>query len=194
VRRDGSVLGAVALGTAMPVDPGPHEISADAPGYRTWTTSVVLGPDADVKTVTVPALVELPHVELTPAPPPALVTREVRVTKHSPALLYGTLGIGVVGVGLAAFFGIESYVEERDARKACPSDPCADASGVQASKDGVTDANVANLAGAAGIVALGVATYLFLTNGSASSTKRNAALQVTTSPVSPLSLGVAGRF
>jgi hypothetical protein len=194
VRRDGTVLGPAALGTAMPVDPGAHEISAGAPGYRPWNISVVLGPDGDAKTVTVPALVVLPKTEpATVAPALRLVTREVRVTKYSPALIYGVLGVGVAGVGLATFFGVESYVKERDARDKCKANPCGDASGVQASKDGVTDANVANVAAAAGIVALGVAAYLFFTNGTAT-TKNKTALHVAASPVSPLSLGVEGRF
>src|SRR5262249_29289014 len=42
VQRDGKPVLATALGEALPADPGPHEIHASAPGYRSETRSVIL--------------------------------------------------------------------------------------------------------------------------------------------------------
>ncbi|WP_437657833.1 PEGA domain-containing protein [Sorangium sp. So ce1182] len=42
VQRDGTPVPAAALGEPLPVDPGPHEIRASAPGHETETRSVTL--------------------------------------------------------------------------------------------------------------------------------------------------------
>jgi hypothetical protein len=42
VRSDDNVLPAAALGEALPVDPGPHQVRVSAPGYREETRSVTL--------------------------------------------------------------------------------------------------------------------------------------------------------
>src|SRR5262249_42547520 len=46
VTRDGDAVSPAAIGTAIPVDPGRHEIAATAPGYRPWSTTVALAPGA----------------------------------------------------------------------------------------------------------------------------------------------------
>ncbi len=195
VRRDGTILGEAALGTAMPVDPGQHRISAEAPGHEAWSTTVELGSTGDLRTVTIRPLAETPK----PEHPgnlvgPATVTRETPSSKYSPVLLYSTLGVGVAGIGLATFFGIRSHTKERDARKTCPNTTCSDPAAVAASQDGVTSANIANIAGAAGLVALGVATYLFLTNKTGPSGKSKSATRLAPSSVTPLSVGLEGQF
>jgi hypothetical protein len=40
VKRDGAVIASAAWGSALPVDPGPHEIRAEAAGVEAWTTAV----------------------------------------------------------------------------------------------------------------------------------------------------------
>jgi hypothetical protein len=42
VLRDGKELPAAALGDALPADPGPHEIQASAPGFKSETRTVTL--------------------------------------------------------------------------------------------------------------------------------------------------------
>jgi hypothetical protein len=56
IHRDDQEIGKGILGTAFPVDPGPHKIEATAPGYLVWTTSLTIGPAGDDQTVTIPAL------------------------------------------------------------------------------------------------------------------------------------------
>ena len=56
VLRDGTVIRAPAWGKASPVDPGPHTIEARAPGYKSWSTTLEIGKDADQRTVTMPPL------------------------------------------------------------------------------------------------------------------------------------------
>ena len=56
VKRDSAQAVAATWGVAIPVDPGPHVIVVEAPGKRSWSTSVTIGSQADSQTVTVPAL------------------------------------------------------------------------------------------------------------------------------------------
>ena len=41
ITRDDSEVASAALGEAIPVDPGTHQVRAEAPGYESWSTSVV---------------------------------------------------------------------------------------------------------------------------------------------------------
>ena len=56
IHRDDQEIGKGILGTPFPVDPGPHKIEATAPGYEVWSTTVIVGPSRDEKTVMIPAL------------------------------------------------------------------------------------------------------------------------------------------
>lgn len=56
VKRDGAVLASAAWGTMLPVDPGAHEVRAEAPGFEPWTFSVTLSKPGQTATVEVPEL------------------------------------------------------------------------------------------------------------------------------------------
>jgi tetratricopeptide (TPR) repeat protein len=60
VKRDGVPLSAAAWGSMLPVDPGAHEITAEAEGYETWTSSVSMSKPGQTGAVEVPALRALP--------------------------------------------------------------------------------------------------------------------------------------
>jgi hypothetical protein len=68
VAVDGRPLRASTLGSALPLDPGEHEILASAPGYVSWSMRLTLGPEADAKMVIIP-----PLQKEAAAPPPAAV-------------------------------------------------------------------------------------------------------------------------
>src|SRR5262245_41248205 len=61
VKSDGVEIGAASFGTALFVDPGEHLVEASAPGYEPWSTKIVVGPNADSKTASVPPLVKKPE-------------------------------------------------------------------------------------------------------------------------------------
>ncbi len=63
VKRDGKRIGPGAWGTALPVDPGVHQVEASAPGYRTWTREAAVEAEGELLEIEVPAL------ELVPAEP-----------------------------------------------------------------------------------------------------------------------------
>jgi len=54
-----------ALGVAVPVDPGPHLITAKAPGRHAWSTQIALEPGKTTVRVIIPNLeVELDGKQL----------------------------------------------------------------------------------------------------------------------------------
>jgi hypothetical protein len=75
IKRDGEVVAASLVGTAVPVDPGEHVVSASAPGRQSWESKVTVHPDGQQVTISVPQLEEVapapaPPPEVKPAPPP----------------------------------------------------------------------------------------------------------------------------
>lgn len=69
VKRDGVLVAAGMVGTAVPVDPGEHVVSASAPGKESWESKVTVRPDGHQVTVSVPRLEDEAHPP--PPPPPA---------------------------------------------------------------------------------------------------------------------------
>lgn len=60
ITRDDSEVPSAAFAEGIPVDPGTHQIRAGAPGYESWSTSVVASTPGQTVTVDVPALVAKP--------------------------------------------------------------------------------------------------------------------------------------
>ena len=56
VKRDGAPIAPAAWGAALPVDPGAHEIRAEAAGFEPWTGTANVSTAGQVVTVDVPAL------------------------------------------------------------------------------------------------------------------------------------------
>jgi hypothetical protein len=58
IALDGVAIGRGAFGVAIPVDGGSHGVEASAPGQRTWTAAISVGPEGDHATVDVPPLAD----------------------------------------------------------------------------------------------------------------------------------------
>jgi hypothetical protein len=71
VKRDGVELPSGAWGTAMPVDPGNHEIRGEAAGREPWTTTISPSRAGLKLSVEVPELALTAPVAPSPAPTPA---------------------------------------------------------------------------------------------------------------------------
>jgi serine/threonine-protein kinase len=140
IQRDGTELSAAVFGTAIPLDQGPHVIVASAPGKKPWTVTVEL---AEGKTTTVkippledsspaaaPSAVTPPTTSSAPPPPP--VTASVAPAPTSPgavtspyrvpALVAG--GVGVLGLGLGAYFGLKASSLWDQSRDNCVGTRC----------------------------------------------------------------------
>lgn len=168
VKRDGMAVDSATLGSALPVDPGPHEVSASSPGMKTWSTKVDVGKDA------AKVEVEIPKLE----PEGAAAGGAAGGTTEEPAKSQGggssmrpvaiAIGaVGIVGIGVGTFFGLSASSSWSDAKETCSDQPkgCTP-DGVKKQESASTKATVSTIAFIAGGAALAVGTVLWFTAGS----------------------------
>jgi hypothetical protein len=168
-------LGPGLLGSAIPVDPGSHVVTASAPGCKAWRTTVEID-EAESKTLQVPAL--------EPAPPPAAKAPELPAappvnapvpTGGAPALAAappstsggGALGWIIGGAGLAALavgsaFGVLSLASYQDASTQCPSHRNCGEDAISARNSAEVKAWVSNVAIGLGAAGLGIGGWILL--------------------------------
>jgi hypothetical protein len=182
VKRDGKTMPAATLGEALPADPGQHEVSASAPGYRVETRVVKL---EEGKTTAV-------EITLVPEGGP----RQAPV----PVWAWVTGGAGLALAGASAFFAADDLSAIHALRASCQSNakgtfcaPGYDVARDNARKD--RDFPLFVGLGAAGVVALGAAIVGIVRRPPASPTSVTAGFQLTPW-VGPASAGAAasGRF
>jgi len=171
VRRDGVALQEAELGAPIPVDPGEHVIEAVAPGKQPWSSKIQVGGDAAKVSVEIPALQAASGNPTSSAPPPAVTTPGP--TGAAPAdnpnagsamrmtgLVFG--GVGVVGIGLGSFFGLQASSKWSDAKGKCGDFPygcSAEGQDLQSSaKSAATISTVMFVAGGA-LLATGAVLY-----------------------------------
>jgi len=97
----------------------------------------------------------LQHTEPTPQPPSSWMST------RAPALISGT--IGVVGVGMGAYFGGLAISRHDKSNAACPQDPCSSAS-VDYNNSAKTAADISTVTFSIGLVGLAVGTYLWFSH------------------------------
>lgn len=165
VKRDGVAVGAASFGTPIPVDPGSHRITATAPGKQPWETTVNV---AEAKTAKVAVPRDLPNAiagapigappatesaAATPAaadgspqnfPPPVVERGSTQRT-----LGWIVTGVGAVGLGVGAGFGLSSLGKRDEAREHCVGDAC-NATGVGLRDDAIRNGNIATISTIAG--------------------------------------------
>lgn len=124
VTLDGAPMQSVLIGVSRPIDPGTHQVQADAPGFSAQTKEVSV-PDGGKASVTI----ELPRGETPPSEPATPVTTPSASEPTSAPLApyandasastdvkpsstsngkkiasYAAFGVGAVGLGAGAFF------------------------------------------------------------------------------------------
>lgn len=179
VTRNGERVEPASFGQALPVDGGTYELAAHAPGHADWSTTVKLAVQDEARSVTVPELVPLataprpvakapvsaPPPRAHPAPRPAAPAQAPAHASRLPG--YATLGAGALAIGGSLVIGQLARSKYSDAKAVCGGDlECADDDQVQRAKalssQARTRAWIATGVGAAGLVAVGVGTYLVL--------------------------------
>lgn len=135
LKRDGEPLGRAAWGSPVPVDPGPHVITASSSGFKDWQTTIDVPAGASSVRVSVPKLEPL---VASPIPPPAVNTGAAPFAPQpAPAPMadrsssdssstqrtwgYVIGGVGVVGlvVGTVSAFALNSKESDRTKANAC---------------------------------------------------------------------------
>jgi hypothetical protein len=175
VKRDAAVVAGAALGMALPVDPGEHVVSTQAPGGPLWEQTITL-----VEGEKKPLVLEVkgaPLVDARPPPPP--VTTPTPPTPEPPADQPGTSGrrvavyaIGGVGVAALALGGVmgglalgkKSTIKAHCGSAIGQADPLTcDTDGLAAASSVKTVGLVSTIGFAAGAAGIGTTLVLLLT-------------------------------
>jgi hypothetical protein len=176
LKLDGAVIGRAAWGSPLSVDPGVHELSASAPGHKPWSNSFTVSL-SQKHSVSVPDL-ELdpnaasaagPSTSSTPAvdgaAPPGTA---VRTSSGSSAAGWVVGGLGVVGLGVGGFFGMQALKKRKDSDALCPTDDTCTGSGAKYNQQAYTAAWISDAGFGVGILGLGIGTYLLLSSSGSS--------------------------
>ncbi|HKQ67919.1 MAG TPA: hypothetical protein VJT73_01205 [Polyangiaceae bacterium] len=181
LKRNGEMIGKALWGVAIPVDPGEQVVEAAAPGYQPATQKTAI--DRQPVSVSIPPLAKLAGepTAATPAPTPPASSPDVGSVapattsafstsdRPPPANLQRTIGItlgalGVVGLGLGAFFGLKAISNNKEAEKHCPrGTKCEDPEGPSLAEEASHAAVASNITFAAGGVILATGAFIFLT-------------------------------
>jgi hypothetical protein len=183
VKRDGVVVGQAGWNTAVPVDPGAHDITATAPGKIAWHGNLSIAEQKTAK-ITVPRLEDQPVAAApvagattatkTVAPPPGEATSTTTITSFPEPIVENrgqtqrTIGwivggVGVASLGVGAGFGINSLAQRARANDHCNSNNICDAQGVKARDSAITSGDVSTITTIAGAGALLGGIVLVLT-------------------------------
>jgi serine/threonine-protein kinase len=177
VRRDDAVVRQAQLDTAIPIDPGKHTVSAKAPGFQPWQTTITLH-DASNETVVVPDLEKAPSPAPVavkaaapasddnakrPPPKPAGETAAASSlgTQRIAALIVGS--VGVAGIAVGSVFGIRSKAAHDQAEPYCNEGGCTSPLGVDYLQDARTAGNISTAAFVLGAVGVGAGAVLWFT-------------------------------
>ena len=174
---DGVALGQAAWGSSLPTDPGQHEIAYWAPGKKRGVETVSLA-KGESKVAKLPALLEEPIVKFTHEPEPE-PTRPVVASGPAPAATappakqggtplrtagFVVGGLGVVGLGLGAAFGVMALGSKGDVDTGCAGNQCSQA-GLDAASNARTQATISTIGIAAGGVCLAAGVTMVLLGG-----------------------------
>src|SRR5690606_10204945 len=182
VRRQRLTIAPAVGDTPVPADPGEQVIVASAPGHESFEQTVTVRAGATSASVEVPPLRKLDEPSPAPTPPapaaaasspPASSTTLVAARPDAPASSAGTSqrtlayvlgGVGVVGLGVGSFFGLQAFDKNSEAEEACPvASRCTDPAGEELTNDAKSAATISTIAFAAGTAALAVGVVLYLT-------------------------------
>jgi hypothetical protein len=175
VTRNGDRVEPASLGQTLPVDGGRYELVARAPGRVDWTQAITIKDADDARAITVPALAAIPRDAPPPPPAPVVVTAPrarpapARPAAPGPSHLaaYATLGAGAAAIAGSLVLGELARRRYADAKATCGGDlACEDDAQVARARsltgEARTRAWLATGAAAAGVVALGIGTYLLV--------------------------------
>jgi hypothetical protein len=185
VMRDGVAVGPAQWGVPIPTDPGKHELSAKAPGYEEWHSTLSLK-DGGVGSATVPKLTEAPNAasaapvagepaaepEPAPQPEPSQSSSGGGLGgQRIAALVVG--GVGVAGVAVGSIFGIQAMSKKKTADETCDGTACQTDAGVEAGESAHKAGTISTIGMIVGGVGLAAGVTLWLT-----APKRGASTQV----------------
>jgi hypothetical protein len=186
IELDGKPLNLALIGTAMPVDPGEHRVTARAAGKRDWSASVrvtttgeaadltIAELSAELETAPAPAVV-LPEPKAAAAPGPPAPRDELRTPllaasapPQAPRARLGLLTMvsgtaGIIALGLGTGYGIAAWRAWSDAKNGgCGNGACPTASAQNRAEAAGSRADVATISFVAGSALASAAILSYL--------------------------------
>jgi hypothetical protein len=175
VRRDGVLLPSALLGSAVPVDPGSHDIVASAAGYKPFSKRIVARQRKTV-TVTIPTLERAPEKikkRVVAKKPVKRRVTEGRDTSTKPAkrgrgrrmggATLAAAGLVLGGIGLVFGAQARSKWDEAFDDGHCTGTNVCNQTGFDLAEDARSKATLSTIFVGVGLAALGVGSYLYLT-------------------------------
>jgi hypothetical protein len=171
IQGPSGVLGAGVLDSAIPVDPGSYRITVSAPGYREWTSELLVR-EGESSTVAIPALVavvpatvslpvvnakiESKRASVEPARPP------VREQPRSEIALWTVGGLSLAALGVGTYFGVGSLSAYGRAEDACPTHRGCSPEAMSDREEAQSKAWVANVSLGVGLIGAAAGAWLWL--------------------------------
>jgi hypothetical protein len=174
VRRDGILVGRAQWDTDVPVDIGPHAVTAAAPGRKRWRGAVRVEAEAQAVTVVVPELAPEASTPAVAAAPPPLLPPPPRPRDVAPAPApapassrTAAVVVGGGGLALLAAAGVTIAVATSSYHAAgpCTGTVCFTDAAVRQRDHARTLGDVASGLAIAGGVALAGGVVLWLAGG-----------------------------
>lgn len=162
---DGTLLPDAMLGTAVPVDPGPHKAVVRAPGRSDRTFDVSLA-EAETTTLMVEAAPSAGGATTGRQEPPTSSRDLVAAPRSGASTLgYVIAGVGVASLGASVVTGLLALSKSHTVDDHCTPTPTGsgrycDGEGLSAADSGKPLAIVSDVTLAAGVVGVGVGAFL----------------------------------
>ncbi|MBI3202939.1 MAG: hypothetical protein HYZ29_15480 [Myxococcales bacterium] len=189
VSRNGKALGRAALGVALPVDPGEHEVVLTLTDGRTSRKALTLAKGAKERVV-----LDLPAASAPEAPAPASVPpREAPVTTRPGSSPWPWVigGVGVAGIAVGSVTGLMVLGKKKTIQDHCDGPVC-DVTGKEAADSAKTLGWVSTAGFGVGVVGVGVATALLIGGGSQKTERATRTLPVVVATERGAWLGLRG--
>jgi hypothetical protein len=175
ITRDGVAVGPAQWGSMVPVDPGPHEILARAPGRQTYSRSVN-AEEGVVLDFELPALAPSTDPAAAPTPPssPPLEEKAPPAAHSGPSpWVYALGGAGIVGLGVGTTFAFMAMSDNKDSKANCRTDDpnkCT-AEGIEQRNSAIKKGNAATVGFVVGGVGIASALVVWLLGSSGDAQK-----------------------
>jgi tetratricopeptide (TPR) repeat protein len=151
-----------ALDAELPIDEGPHVITASAEDYKPWKTTIEIQ-DGERKRIVIEPLASDPTRRLLIE---QRLADERRVADRRKHIAYGLLGTGAVGLGISVTLGLLARSQWHSAEDAgCNSDGiCPTDAGTRDVDGAALKADIATYVGAAGLLLVGAGVFVYVTS------------------------------
>ncbi|MBI3204406.1 MAG: tetratricopeptide repeat protein [Myxococcales bacterium] len=189
VKLDDRQLSAGELGGPVPANPGRHEVKAEAEGMKPYAETVELA-EKDKKNLSV-LMTELPKEEPTSSDEPE--KDKPKATGGNKTLAYVALGVGVVGLGVGAFMGLQAKQTKGEIDDKCKNGVCPEGERDLYDK-GKSQADISTVGFIVGAVGIGAGTVLLLTGGKGGKVESKTEARRFVPYVGPAHAGVYGQF